>query len=201
MPILTGILLGLSTLLFVGPVFFYLLKSSMETSIKAGFAVAIGIILGDIICVLLAIYGVGDYLDTPIVQKWFAIIGGLLLILMGMKSIFSKKDKTSGNVQKAAQSLLKFGINGFLINFVNPFVFAVWFGFYTLNTVKYDNYFEIQLSLIVTLLTIFLTDMLKVIFANKIKKWVNPLVFNKILKVIGFIMICFGIRLFISLFV
>ncbi len=64
MPIVTGVLLGLSTLLFVGPVFFYLLKSSMENGVKSGVAVAVGIILGDIICVLLAIYGIGDYLET-----------------------------------------------------------------------------------------------------------------------------------------
>ena len=200
MPIITGILLGLSTLLFVGPVFFYLLKSSMENGTKAGFSVAVGIILGDIICVLLAIYGVGDYLDTPIVQKWFAIIGGSLLIIMGIKSLFLTKSKPEKDLNKPSQSLLKFGINGFLINFVNPFVFAVWFGFYTLNTVKYEYDFDIQFSLIVTLLTIFLTDILKAIFANKIKKWINPLAFSKVVKGFGFIMICFGIRLFISLF-
>mgnify|MGYP002332913826 CR=1 FL=1 len=200
MPIVTGVLLGLSTLLFVGPVFFYLLKSSMENGVKSGVAVAVGIILGDIICVLLAIYGIGDYLETPIIQKWFAIIGGLLLILMGIISFFSKKEKNKIKGNKGEASLLKYGINGFLINFINPFVFAVWFGFYTLNSAKYEDSFDIKTSLIVTLLIIFITDILKAIFANKIKKWISPLVFSKMVKIIGVIMICFGIRLFISLF-
>jgi threonine/homoserine/homoserine lactone efflux protein len=201
MPIITGFLLGLSTLLFVGPVFFYLLKSSMEKGVKAGVSVAIGIILGDIICVLLAVYGMGDYLETPEVQKWFAIIGGSLLILMGIKSLLPVKNKIKNKTKKGPQSLLKYGINGFLINFVNPFVFAVWFGFYTLSSAKFENDFDVKMTLVITLLTIFITDILKSIFANKIKKWINPLVFSKIVKVIGFIMICFGIRLFISLFV
>lgn len=200
MPIVTGVLLGLSTLLFVGPVFFYLLKSSMENDVKSGIAVAVGIILGDIICVLLAIYGIGDYLETPTVQKWFAIIGGLLLILMGIKSFFPKEKRNKIKEDKGASSLLKYGINGFLINFVNPFVFAVWFGFYTLNSAKYENSFDIKTSLMVTLLTIFITDILKAIFANKIKRWISPLVFSKMVKLIGFIMICFGVRLFTSLF-
>jgi len=55
--IISGILLGLSTLLFLGPVLFYLLKSSMESGFKAGVAVASGIILGDIICVILVLSG------------------------------------------------------------------------------------------------------------------------------------------------
>ena len=124
----------------------------------------------------------------------------LLLILMGIKSFFPKEKRNKIKGDKGASSLLKYGINGFLINFVNPFVFAVWFGFYTLNSAKYESSFDIKISLMVTLLTIFITDFLKAIFANKIKKWVNPLVFSKVVKVIGFIMICFGVRLFTSLF-
>jgi len=122
MPILTGLLLGLSTLLFVGPVFFYLLKTSMENGFNAGFSIAIGIILGDLICVLLAFYGVGDYLEIAIVQKGFAIIGGLLLIILGIKSFFPTDHIEEKIIKKKPQSLLRFGINGFLINFINPFV-------------------------------------------------------------------------------
>jgi threonine/homoserine/homoserine lactone efflux protein len=199
MPIITGILLGLSTLLFVGPVFFYLLKSSMQNGVNAGLAVAIGIILGDIICVLLAIYGVGKYLENPVIQQWFALVGGLLLIAMGVKSFFPKTEKEKTNSDKKAESVLKFGINGFLINFVNPFVFAVWFGFYTLSVVKFENELDVKIVLIATLITIFLTDILKVVFANSIKSWITPQVFRQLVKVIGFIMICFGIRLFYSL--
>ena len=55
MAILTGILLGLGTMLFVGPVFFYLLKSTLESGFKAGIAVALGIILGDVICAGIAL--------------------------------------------------------------------------------------------------------------------------------------------------
>ena len=200
MPIITGIFLGLSTLLFVGPVFFYLIKSSMGNGVKSGVAVAIGIVLGDLICVLLAVYGIGDYLETPLVQKWFAIIGGLLLIIMVMKPFISSKKIKEKEVNKKADSLFKHGLNGFLINFVNPFVFAVWFGFYTLLSSKYDSGFEVKTALFFTLFIIFLTDVLKAVFAHKIKNIITPSFFDKMLKVIGFLMIGFGIRLFFSLF-
>ena len=85
MPILTGILLGLTTLLFIGPVFFYLLKSSIESGFKVGLAVATGIIIGDIFCVLLAVYGFGSYFESTETQKWFAGLGGLILFIFGSK--------------------------------------------------------------------------------------------------------------------
>jgi threonine/homoserine/homoserine lactone efflux protein len=200
MPIVTGILLGLSTLLFVGPVFFYLIKSSMESGVKSGIAVAGGIILGDLICVFLAVYGVGKYLEIPIVQKWFAISGGFILIAMGIKPFVSAKRKKVQEVTKKANSLLKYGLNGFLVNFVNPFVFAVWFGFYTILINKYNSDVEVKAALLFILITIFLTDILKAVFAHKIKRIIVPKIFDKTLKIIGFIMILFGVRLIISLF-
>ncbi len=200
MPIVTGILLGLSTLLFVGPVFFYLIKSSLESGLKSGIAVAIGIILGDLICVFLAVYGVGEYLENTIIQKWFAFFGGLILIAMGIKSFVNTKLKKINEVTKKANSLLKYGLNGFLVNFVNPFVFAVWFGFYTILINKYNSDLEIKTALLFILVTIFLTDTLKAIFAHKIKTIITPKTFDKIVKIIGFIMILFGVRLMISLF-
>lgn len=198
--ILTGILLGLSTLIFVGPVFFYLIKSAMENGVKSGFSVAIGIILGDIICVLLAFYGVGDYLETAYVQKWFALIGGFILLIMGIKPFLNSKENKLVEVNKKANSLLKYGLNGFLINFINPFVFAVWFGFYTILVTNFDNEIEVKFGLIFILITIFFTDLLKAIFAHKIKEFITPKIYKKTLKVIGVVMILFGVRLIITLF-
>jgi threonine/homoserine/homoserine lactone efflux protein len=49
MELITGILLGLSTLLFIGPVFFYLVKTTLEGGIWAGVSVAIDVVIGDVI--------------------------------------------------------------------------------------------------------------------------------------------------------
>ena len=92
MAILTGILLGLSTLVFIGPVFFYLLQSSIEKGFKAGLAVALGIIFGDIICVILAIYGFGDFFSSSQNIRYFGLVGGIILIFFGIM-YFIKKNK------------------------------------------------------------------------------------------------------------
>ena len=195
MSIITGALLGLSTLLFIGPVFFYLLKSSLEDGFKAGFSVAVGIIVGDIICVLLALYGFGSFFEQQEIQRTFTGVGGLLLLLFGIKYLLKPRvnnlhtDKIKGN------SLFKYFVNGFLINFVNPFVFAVWFGFYTLNTSKYETENEVMISLVTTLVVIFSTDILKALFAHKLSSVIKPKKLRIIFKVFGVIMIVFAVRL------
>jgi threonine/homoserine/homoserine lactone efflux protein len=200
MPILTGIFLGLTTLLFIGPVFFYLLKSSIESGFKAGLAVAIGIIVGDVICVLLAIYGFGSFLESPENQKWFAGIGGVILLLFGLKYFFKPSIGETKSKINSTKSLVVYGVNGFLINFVNPFVFAVWFGFYTLNISKFDQENTVVFSLIITLSVIFVTDVLKAYFAQKLAPLLNKKRLLVLFKVFGVIMIAFSIRLIVTFF-
>lgn len=195
MEIITGLLLGLSTLLFIGPVFFYLLKSSIESGLKGGIAVAIGIIIGDIIYVLLALKGLGSFLKNEENSKWLALAGGLLLVGMGIKYLFFPGTKTDVTGKIKSKSLWTIGLNGFLINFVNPFVFGVWVVFLTINQSKFASRTSIIISLSATLAIIFLTDLLKAFFAHKLKKIMTPIRLKVAYKVFGLIMLVFGSRL------
>ena len=195
MEIITGVLLGLSALLFIGPVFFYLLKSSLEAGLKAGIAVAVGIIIGDIIYVLLAMKGLGGFLQNEENSKWMALIGGLLLIGMGIKYLFNPSTKTDVAGKLDSNSLWVYALNGFLINFVNPFVFGVWVLFLTISQSKYDSAKSVIASMTTILVVIFLTDILKALFAHKLKKIINPSRLKVVYKIFGVIMILFGSRL------
>ena len=199
MPILTGILLGLTTLLFIGPVFFYLLKSSIESGFKAGMAVAIGIILGDVICVLLALYGFGSFFESSENQKWLAGLGGVILFVFGLKYFFKPSLESTKTKKNLSRSIIIYGINGFLINFVNPFVFAIWFGFYTLNQSKYEDD-SVVLSLVVTLIVIFTTDILKAYFAQRLSPFLSKKSLLVLFKVFGLIMIAFSIKLAVTFY-
>lgn len=194
MAILVGLLLGLSTLAFIGPVFFYLLKSSMESGVKAGIAVALGIIAGDIICVFLALYGSKPFFENPTYQFWLAIIGGILLLSMGLKYIIRPNVNTDVESKIKQKSLAIYFTNGFLVNFVNPFVFAVWLGFVSYNQSQFENS-GTALSLIITLTVIFSTDVLKAIFAQKLAGMIRPEKLKKIFRFFGVLMALFGIRL------
>ena len=194
MVILTGILLGLSTLLFMGPVLFYLTKSAIESGFKAGIAVSLGIISGDILCILIA-HSYSEYLfNNTEYQKWFALCGALILLCIGLKYIIKPNLSTEVNGEIENKKLITYFINGFLINFINPFVFVIWVGFISYNLANFSNS-ETNISLIFTLLTIFATDILKSYFASIIQLFIKP---NRIIimfKLFGVVMILFSIRL------
>ena len=195
MEVTTGILLGLSTLLFIGPVFFYLIKSTLEHGIFAGISVAIGIIIGDIIYVLLIVEGLAVIIDDYQYKKWFALFGGLLLMMLGLKYIFRPTPRNRIQDKLSVKSFWIYAVNGFLLNFVNPFVLAVWIGFFSINQSKFQDKSSIVISLSITLFVIFATDCLKVLFAQKLKPYIKNERLKVVYKFFGIIMILFGIRL------
>ena len=195
MEIYTGILLGLGTLLFIGPVFFYLVKSTLENGLKAGISVALGIIIGDIIYVFMVVEGLSEFLNNPQHKKWLAIAGGLVLIFLGLKYIVKPTQKIQTEGKFLAGSYGIYALNGFLLNFINPFVIMVWIGFLAINQAKFQNESSVILSLVVTLAVIFVTDCLKVVFANKLKPFIKKERLKLVYRIFGIIMMLFGIRL------
>ncbi|MCO4814298.1 MAG: LysE family transporter [Flavobacteriales bacterium] len=198
MAILIGILLGLSTLVFIGPVLLYLIKVSLENGFRGGAAVALGIIIGDVICVGIAVTGFKKIFDDENNLFWFAMVGGAILLAMGIKNIFKPTLEFDVSQKKKIknQTLLIYFINGFALNFINPFVFAVWFGFsiFLQSQVEHDS--EVLIGLVFALLVIFITDLLKAYYAKRVFSLIAPNRLKKLFKAFGFIMVLFSLRLF-----
>ena len=198
MEIVTGVILGISTLLFVGPVFFYLIESTLLYGKKAGIISATAIIIGDIIYVILILKGFSTYFNDTTFQKWFAVFGGIILLTLGFSYIFKPKKIEQKQWILRNKDFLSIGIKAFLLNFANPFVALVWVGFLTYNQSKFNSQIAISISLAATLSIIFLTDILKVFLASTIKKTLQPKSFKKTQKVLGFLLIVFALRLFFT---
>ena len=194
MEIITGLLLGLSTFLFMGAVFFYLIKTAIVSGRKAGVAVATGIILGDIIYVTLLLLGFSEFFQSEILLKWFALIGGVILIVIGIR-YFIKKQLISEVENAPHVSIWVHFTKGFILNFINPFVAAVWIGFLAVNESQFTDTNQIVTSLTVTILIIYITDLLKVFYADKLRKFLTPSILKKGYRIMGIVMILFGLRL------
>jgi threonine/homoserine/homoserine lactone efflux protein len=188
-----GYLLGLGMIIFIGPVFFLLLSSTLKCGFMPGFMVALGIIISDIVCVLVCKYGLAPYLRYPESNFWIALAGGILLIGIGIKYMRADKMEHEEKIVLPKHYYIAFFIKGFLINFVNPFVFMVWLGL-----IKYaEQKTEINTAvfLISVLLGIFTTDFLKVVLAKQIKRYIQPSILQWIYRIFGFILIVFGLRM------
>ncbi len=199
MDFVEGYLLGLGMIVFIGPVFFLLLSSTLKCGFVPGFMVALGIVISDIVCVLVCNYGLAPYFSYPDSNFWIALSGGILLIGIGTKYMITDKVDSEEKIVLPKQYYAAFFIKGFLVNFVNPFVFMVWLGL-----IKYaEQKIEINTALffIGIFLGIFTTDFLKVVLAKRIKKLIQPLSLQWIYRVFGLILIVFGLRMiFLFLF-
>ena len=199
-----GFLIGLSFVIFLGPVFFYLLKSSLEKGFLAGLFVALGIIIGDLICIIICSFGAIPFFNNTANQFWLGVVGSIILVGMGLKFLIrpeTKKPKNPELPQKLSKAnYLAYFSQGFLINFVNPFVFVVWIGIIGYAETEYGYSTSMFVFLGATLVGIFSTDITKVYFAQKIKRFLTPLFLKRLYQFFGIALIIFGIRLVFFVF-
>ena len=196
---LKGYILGLGMILFIGPVFFLLLSISLQLGTKAGILVALGILLSDVVCVYLCYFGVASFLYEPDSKLWVSLAGGIILMLLGVKYLIKPASKLEIQSEVLGLDYLACFIKGFLVNFVNPFVFLVWIGviayLHETKLSEHDSY----IYLAGTLCAILSTDLLKVFSARQLKSILKPKALKFIFRICGIALICFGIRLFFYL--
>lgn len=193
----SGYLAGLSMVVFIGPVFFTLLNSSLAYGGWAGFWVAMGIIVSDVACVAICTAGAVPLFSDPHYQRWLALAGGLLLVVMGLKYLVRPPQPAEAPPVLRTAHYTAFFAKGFLVNFVNPFVFFVWIGVAGYARSVYSGWSQVILFLSAALLGILTTDLTKVILARQLKKIITPRTLRWLSFISGLAIIGFGIRLFV----
>ncbi len=196
MPFLEGLLFGLATAVLLGPVFFTLLKAALDHGAVGGIAVALGIFASDVVAVVLVVSGTSVVLHDRVDMAWVALVGGLLLGGMGVLYILRPKVKVDGQARLRRRTVLGLFGSGFLVNFVNPFVFAIWFGLVLHATEAHGPGIGLWTFLSGTLAGILLTDLLKAMLAPRLEHLLAPRVLRAIHGAIGVALLCFSLRLF-----
>lgn len=198
MAFLEGFATGLAFIVFLGPVFFTLLRSSLEHGFRSGFSVALGIFTSDVVCVIL-LYGLGvtALITDPQNQFYISLGGSAILIGLGIKYMISpvKEVAAQKNISTKRGHYLNFFIRGFLVNFVNPFVFIVWMGVISLAGSRYAVGEGILWYLSGTLFSILCTDTAKAAFASFVKSLLKPVWLGWAYRIIGAVLLVFGVRL------
>lgn len=127
---LEGLIFGIVPVFFVGPVIFTLLDASLRGGFAAGAVVAIGIAVSDVCAIALCALGLGPILSQPWGQWALQLAGGIILIAFGAVMLRGRRpviDEAALRARGGASGLGLFA-RGFLVNFVNPFVFTFWIG-------------------------------------------------------------------------
>lgn len=195
MAFLEGFVVGLGMIVFIGPVFFTLLKSALNYGFWAGMMVALGIFISDVVCVGLCAFGAIPFFKNTDNQFYLALGGSAILFGLGVKYLLRPNVNVDGQVKLHAGHYSMYFTKGFLVNFVNPFVFLVWISVIGLAQGKYGSGSDLWVFLTAALLAILTTDSLKVVFADRFKKFLQPQFLTRAYQVIGVVLIGFGVRL------
>lgn len=203
---LSGIGVGIILSFLTGPVFFALIKTSIEKGFFSGAALATGVLLADISWVTITFYGTRLLALEEKYQSLTAILGGVFLIAVGVFYIAKKVELKYETVEdKFHFGHAGYLIKGFLITFFNPSVLVFWI---TVNSIlksvfhidnAFDNYENI-LFFTSTLLTCYTMDITKAYFANKLRNKISGRTIITMNRIAGVVIICFGCRLILGLF-
>ncbi len=184
----------------VGPVFFTLIETAITKGIKAAIFFDLGALFADILFILIAFFSTSRILEQVKHDPGLLIFGGAILIAYGIisyirtnKSIFKiVREHYAVNVKKNLGGLF---LKGFLLNFVNFGVLAGWIGVLIMANALTTSENGILFFVITVLSTFFLTDILKMLLAKRLKNKMTPRFIFKTKKWVSILIIAFGVFL------
>ena len=197
-PLFEGIILGLTVAISVGPALFALLQTSIKHGIKIGIFLAAGIFISDLALVVGFYFGASAIVTNPKYHLVLGIIGGIVMTIYGLYTFFKKVLMTEqveaiNEIKVKKKGPFPYFAKGFVLNFANPFLWVFWItSMLAINATYGGDQRAVALFFIGTLSVILMTDILKVVLANKIKITGNPQVKLWMNRIVGLLFMIIG---------
>jgi threonine/homoserine/homoserine lactone efflux protein len=206
--IIQGVSVGFGLAFLIGPSFFALFQTSLEKGFIAAFRFALGVVLSDLFLVAIAFLGISRLFTFPIAKIIVTMAGGCVLVgygiyMMAKKvNLQTKQTHSDGNAQNTGWSYLW---RGFTTNMANPGTWFFWIFWVGVITAQYTNektvhYIYVILFFIIALGVNFCFDMLKAYGAHKLQHFITPKNISIINKIVGILLIGFGVYLMLDLY-
>jgi threonine/homoserine/homoserine lactone efflux protein len=199
--ILQGIAAGILFSFLTGPVFFSMIKTSIETGFKAGFSLAIGVVLSDMIFISATIFS-SQFVDyNSKYNQYIGIIGGLFLLGIGSYYLI-KKVKVNYEVSEALKIKRRgYIIKGFLMCLLSPTTLMFWIMVGGIVSVQlHYEMAEKIVFFIVAMATQLSVDSLKTYYAAKLRDRIKESTIQNLNRIAGAVIIIFALRLFLEVF-
>jgi len=199
--ILQGIAAGILFSFLTGPVFFSMIKTSIETGFKAGFSLAIGVVLSDMIFISATIFS-SQFVDyNSKYNQYIGIIGGLFLLGVGSYYLI-KKVKVNYEFSEALKIKRRgYIIKGFLMCLLSPTTLMFWIMVGGIVSVQlHYEMAEKIVFFIVAMATQLSVDALKTFYAAKLRDRIKESTIQNLNRIAGGVIIIFALRLFLEVF-
>ncbi|NNK40177.1 MAG: LysE family transporter, partial [Winogradskyella sp.] len=167
---------------------------------KSALIFDLGVILADILFIALAFYSTNRLMAKIKDDPNFLVFGGVLLIVYGLIS-FLKTSKSFRSIVREYHKVdiqKDYGrlfIKGFLLNFINIGVLIGWLGFIVIGNSITSSENGVEVFIITMLVTYFVTDLVKMAVAKRLKSKLTPRRIFKTKKIIALAILGFGILL------
>jgi threonine/homoserine/homoserine lactone efflux protein len=192
--IISGIGFGLVLTFLTGPVFFALIKTSIERGFHAGVALALGVVTSDMVFVGAILFG-SQYFDISAHDKTVAgLIGSGILFTIGVYYLFKKAKVNYSNIVPTAMHRAGYFLKGFVMCIFNPTILFHWtIVIGAASTVYHQGVHNRSLKIAIMFLTILVVqfglDTTKAFYADKLRDRISEKFLHRLNEIAGIALI------------
>jgi len=192
--------LGFFLAFMLGPAFFVLIETSIEKGFRAATVFDLGVIFSDIIFILIAYFSSYQLLENINNQPGLYVFGGTLLSLYGASNFIKKTTTQVTTIKQQNQAnYTSLFVKGFLLNIINIGVLVFWLGLVIVVTPNLEgNYKRLIVFFSTLIVSYFLTDLIKILLAKKMKSYLKQDNIIKAKKFLGILIFVFGLFLILK---
>lgn len=197
--ILQGIGAGVLFSFLTGPVFFSMIKTSIEKGFKAGFSLAIGVVFSDIIFISLTLFG-SQFLDYKAEYNvYVGLIGGMFLFCVGLYYLLIKVNVCYDLSDTIKIKKRGYMLKGFFMCLLSPTTLMFWI--MVGGIVSVQLHYTMQEKIVffaIAMATQLSVDFVKTYYAAKLRHRFKEKTIQNLNRVAGVVILIFAIRIFIE---
>ncbi|AMR33887.1 hypothetical protein A0256_21800 [Mucilaginibacter sp. PAMC 26640] len=192
--IISGIGFGLVLTFITGPVFFALIKTSIEKGFHAGVALALGVVCSDVVFVGAILFGSQLFSVSAHTKTIIGVFGSIILFTIGIYYLFKKSDVNYKNKVPTTVDRAGYFFKGFLMCIFNPTILFHWtvvIG--AASTVYHEGVHNRSLKIAIMFLAILVVqfglDTTKAFYADKLRDKISVKLVHRLNQVAGIALI------------
>ena len=150
----------------------------------------------------IAWYGLSSLFESNHAQKILSICGGIVLLCFGIYTALKRHVTIPENadIDPKSKFHFKYSVKGFIFNIANPTTWMFWL--IPIGVASSYPSTRYQIIFLASILATTLSmDLLKCAISNELKKFMTDRVITYMNRIIGVILILFGIYLICTLFI
>ncbi len=188
--VISGIGIGIVLTFLTGPVFFALIKTSIERGFHAGVYMALGVVCSDIVFVGAILFGSQLFEVSAQTKTIAGVVGSIILFVVGVRYIIKKVKLNYNNDQPKGIKRYGYFLKGFLMCIFNPTLLFHWITVIGTASTIYraddtNRTVKIAVMFLTVLVVQFGLDTTKAFYANKLRAKVSAKLVHRLNQVAG----------------